>query len=178
MSITVTARVTSRGPIFRPAEIRRVVESEFGAANDTAERFVRTGANRRVNRAFGIYERGWHREPRQTGGGAIVRDVAFNAAPNAVMWEEGRRPGKGIPIQTLYAWIDLRGLGDGDFNNFRGIAIHISSDFKRWGWPNPHSIGQVPGQPPRPVGRSIETQAAAIWAAYQRAGSLIARRLG
>ena len=174
--IRVSASV--RGPLLAP--VRPVVHSEFHSANDTAATNVTTASSGFVRRASGAYERGWRRRPTRYGSRTIVVDTAYNPEVHASVHETGRRAGtRAGGVRAIQNWIEIRGLVPRRGTTL-GFAIAISRKLAREGWPNLGSFkgGYYPGQPPRPLERALNSEAASTRTQYQHAVARISRRLG
>ena len=165
--------------------MRPVVHSEFHSANDTAASTVTNRASSYVRRAFGGYERGWRRDPTRYGTRTIVADTARNLTVQAAVHETGRQAGtRAGGVRQIMRWIVLRGIdlapaGKKDVNVL-GMAIAISKKHAKEGWPNLGSFkgGYYPGQPPRPLERALNSEAASTRTQYEHAVVRISRRLG
>lgn len=123
---------------------------EAGGARTETERVSREKANRtnkgrnarssyRAPIDTGDYANSW--TPVQLGTGAMIYSAA-NPRVKAGVIELGRRPGKGIPLEPLSAWV-RRKLGEKDPKRARSIAFAISLKHKKYGRKGLHVLGRA-----------------------------------
>lgn len=175
----IRVSASARGPLLAP--VRPVVHSEFHSANDTAASNVTTASSGFVRRASGAYERGWRRRPTRYGTRTIVADEAYNPLVHASVHETARRAGtRAGGVRAIQNWIEIRGLVPRRGSTTLGFAIAISRKHAKEGWPNLGSFkgGYYPGQPPRPLERALNSEAASTRTQYEHAVARISRRLG
>jgi hypothetical protein len=152
------------------ARVRRDAEEDIARATQAMRVSVHTMAPRIIQEEIakaqprqpvdrGTYRREWHVV--DVAGGVMV----YNSAGHAFMFDEGRRPGKGVSKagqEEIARWAMRKGLTS-DPREARSIAFLVARKMKAKGWP------AAPNQPMRIIAKVAKRLTKVVRDAVSRA---------